>query len=182
LSYTRNCLSKTTMQTVSAKTSFAGVAVQAKPAQRTSRARAACICKASSEQNSRRQLLGLGAVLAAVAVAPSARADLVADLLEKSAHNKALNDRKRLATSGANFHSSRTIADGTCTFPNNLFGCGNRNVAGDVKYIADDFDIECQGKEPGRCESRVEAAAMPKAFAVRRQVSTGKPGGTRGSL
>ena len=106
----------------------------------------------------------------------------VADLLAKTDQNKELNNKKRLATSGANFHNSRqemiafcnqfwacrlcavllvghavvckgrlqlllacrTIADGTCTFPNNLFGCGNRNVAGNVKFIADDLDLECQ--------------------------------------
>lgn len=42
----------------------------------------------------------------------------------------------------------RTIADGTCTFPNNLFGCGNKNVAGHVKFIADDLDLECQVSLP----------------------------------
>ena len=31
--------------------------------------------------------------------------------------NKALNDKKRLATSGANFARSRTVTDGTCKFP-----------------------------------------------------------------
>lgn len=38
----------------------------------------------------------------------------------------------------------RTIADGTCAFPKNLFGCGNQRVAGDVKYISDDIKIECE--------------------------------------
>ena len=38
----------------------------------------------------------------------------------------------------------RTIADGTCAFPKNLFGCGNHVVAGDVKFISDDIKIECE--------------------------------------
>ena len=33
--------------------------------------------------------------------------------------SQALNDSKRLATSGANFARSRTVTDGTCAFPNN---------------------------------------------------------------
>ena len=42
------------------------------------------------------------------------------------------------------FPICRTIADGTCQFPKNLFGCGNQRVAGDVKYISDDIKIECE--------------------------------------
>jgi hypothetical protein len=42
------------------------------------------------------------------------------DLLAKTEANKALNDKKRLATSGANFERSRTVTDGICAFPNNL--------------------------------------------------------------
>jgi photosystem I subunit PsaN len=42
------------------------------------------------------------------------------DLLAKTEANKALNDKKRLATSGANFERSRTVTDGVCAFPNNL--------------------------------------------------------------
>lgn len=38
----------------------------------------------------------------------------------------------------------RTIADNTCAFPKNLFGCGNHVVAGDVKFISDDIKIECE--------------------------------------
>ena len=34
--------------------------------------------------------------------------------------------------------SCRTVADGTCTFPNNLFGCDNRAVAGDVSCFLTD--------------------------------------------
>eukprot|EP00891_Asterochloris_glomerata_P008235 jgi/Astpho2/8235/Aster-01323 len=152
----------------SSKISFAGTAVQARRTQ-AKRSRTGLMCHASTDQpSSRRQLLGLGALLAAAAAVPSvavpsARADLTADLLEKSKTNKALHDKQRLATSGehvqvlattsikrltgclpgcANFHNSRTVADNTCAFPYNLFGCGNKQVAGNVKYIQDDFALE----------------------------------------
>ncbi len=39
-----------------------------------------------------------------------------------------------------------------------------------------------QGREPGKCNSRVEAAAMPKAFALPKRVATDKPGGSKNSL
>ena len=34
-----------------------------------------------------------------------------------------LNDRKRLATSGANFARAYTVEFGTCKFPENFTGC-----------------------------------------------------------
>jgi hypothetical protein len=38
------------------------------------------------------------------------------------------------------------VADGTCSFPNNFFGCENAasRYTGGVKYIADDYAIECE--------------------------------------
>lgn len=42
--------------------------------------------------------------------------------------------------------------------------------------------VVVQGKEPGKCNSRVEAAAMPKAFALPKRVATDKPGGSKNSL
>jgi hypothetical protein len=44
----------------------------------------------------------------------------------------------------------RTVNDGTCSFPNNFFGCENaaRGYTGGVKFIAEDYDIEC---EVGEC-------------------------------
>ncbi|DBB01422.1 hypothetical protein WJX77_004679 [Trebouxia sp. C0004] len=161
---------------------LAGTQLQARTQPKRASRSATLTCRASTEQSSRRQLLSFGALFAAAAVVPGARADLVADLLQKSETNKALHNRQRLATSGANFHNSRTIADGTCAFPKNLFGCGNQRVAGDVKYISDDIKIECEGREPGKCNSRVEAAAMPKAFALPKRVATDKPGGSKNSL
>merc|ERR1712196_38992 len=76
-----------------------------------------------------------------------ARADLVSELLKKSTANKELNDKKRLATSYANFARSRTVADNTCRFPENFFGCQNAAELGDVKFLSDDINIECKGKE-----------------------------------
>ena len=58
---------------------------------------------------------------------------LIADLKAKSAENKALNDKKRLATSYANLARSRTVADKTCAFPNNFIGCQNAAEMGKVK-------------------------------------------------
>ncbi|KAL3136361.1 hypothetical protein ABBQ38_005621 [Trebouxia sp. C0009 RCD-2024] len=161
---------------------LAGTQLQTRTQIKRANRSASLACRASSDQSTRRQLLSFGALFAAASVVPGAKADLVADLLSKSATNKALHDRQRLATSGANFHNSRTIADGTCAFPKNLFGCGNHVVAGDVKFISDDIKIECEGKEPGKCNSRVEAAAMPKAFALPKRVATDKPGGSKNSL
>lgn len=34
-----------------------------------------------------------------------------------------------------------------------------------VKYIADDQDIECKGKPEGKCGDNMQAASIPKAFA-----------------
>ena len=99
------------------------------------------------------QMLGLGALVALSIVAPAAKAGITEDLLAKSAANKAVNDKKRLATSGANLARSRTVADGTCTvFTNNFFGCENLAPA-PVKYLADDIALECEGKDAGKCAS-----------------------------
>lgn len=68
----------------------------------------------------------------------------VDDLLAKSAANKALNNKKRLATSYANLARSRTVYDGTCQFPDNFFGCEELAFNKGVKYIADDLKIECE--------------------------------------
>ncbi len=69
-------------------------------------------------------MLGFGALLAAAAIAPAAKADLVKELLDKSSANKAENDKKRLLSSYANVQRSRTVADGSCAVPNNFLGCG----------------------------------------------------------
>eukprot|EP00878_Enallax_costatus_P000632 GHUV01000735.1.p2 GENE.GHUV01000735.1~~GHUV01000735.1.p2 ORF type:complete len:149 (+),score=49.30 GHUV01000735.1:171-617(+) len=121
-------------------------------------ARASVVVRAQAQ--SRRELLGVGAaLLATLAAAAPAKADLTADLLAKSEANKALNDKKRLATSSANVARSRTVADGTCSFPQNMFGCETSaaKFTGGVKYIAEDYDLECQGTEKGKCASKMQA-------------------------
>jgi len=82
---------------------------------------------------------------AALFSAAAARADLVDELLAKSAANKGLHDKQRLATSGANFARSRTVTDGSCAFPNNWVGCENAAESGNVKYLSDDLALECEG-------------------------------------
>jgi len=82
------------------------------------RARAVTCCQMAQENSGRRQALGLAAAaLAAAVLVPSAKADLTADLLAKSAANAELHNKQRLATSNANFARSRTVTDGTCKFP-----------------------------------------------------------------
>lgn len=134
------------------KSSFGCRVAPARPARR-----AAVVVRAASESSSRRELLGLGAALVAftMTLAP-AQAGVVDDLLAKSSANKAVNDKARLATSSANLARSRTVADGTCSFPTNFFGCESLadNFTGGVKYIKEDKDIECAGKDKGKCASQ----------------------------
>ncbi|GAX73167.1 hypothetical protein CEUSTIGMA_g620.t1 [Chlamydomonas eustigma] len=111
-------------------------------------------CSVVAHSQGRRELMGLGALIA-LATVPAAKASLTEDLLAKSSANKALNDKKRLATSYANLARSRTVADGTCTvFTNNFFGC-EELAPKPVKYIADDNKLECEGKDKGKCTSRM---------------------------
>lgn len=114
------------------------------------------------------QILGLGAAfaLSALLSAAPAQADVTADLLAKSAANKEINDKKRLATSGANLARSRTVADGTCAFPANFFGCEETSAkfTGGVRYIQDDVDLECAGNATGRCASRPNMNFGSKGF------------------
>ncbi|PNW86335.1 hypothetical protein CHLRE_02g082500v5 [Chlamydomonas reinhardtii] len=104
----------------------------------------------------RRELLGLGALALGLTMtlAPVANAGVVEDLQAKSAANKALNDKKRLATSYANLARSRTVYDGTCTFPENFFGCEELAFNKGVKFIAEDIKIECEGKTAKECGSK----------------------------
>ena len=95
----------------------------------------------------------VGALL--IGNAMPAHADLVEDLLAKSQANAELHNKQRLASSYSNFARSRTVTDGTCKFPANVLGCDLGEYAGDVKYIADDAKIECEGKEAGKCASNI---------------------------
>lgn len=112
-------------------------------------------CASMCDQSGKRHAVGLAAVAIVAALAPSAKADLTADLLAKSQQNAELHKKQRLATSYANFQRSRTVTDGTCKFPANVLGCDVGGYAGDVAFIADDAKIECEGKDDGKCASNM---------------------------
>ncbi|XP_030948566.1 photosystem I reaction center subunit N, chloroplastic isoform X2 [Quercus lobata] len=72
----------------------------------------------------RAALLCLTATLfTAAASNSSSNAGVIEDYLEKSKANKELNDKKRLATSAANFARAYTVQFGSCKFPENFTGC-----------------------------------------------------------
>ncbi|KAK3277958.1 hypothetical protein CYMTET_14072 [Cymbomonas tetramitiformis] len=119
----------------------------------------AAVAVSCSAETSRRQAMGIAAFGALALFPGKARADLVEDLLAKTEANKALNDKKRAATSSANFARSRTVTDGTCAFPNNLVGCENLAELGDVKYLSDDLKLECEGVEDGKiCPAKAKGS------------------------
>ncbi|XP_013629957.1 PREDICTED: photosystem I reaction center subunit N, chloroplastic isoform X2 [Brassica oleracea var. oleracea] len=62
-------------------------------------------------------------LFSSAAVSASANASVFDEYLEKSKANKELNDKKRLATSGANFARAFTVQFGSCKFPENFTGC-----------------------------------------------------------
>ncbi|XP_040385483.1 photosystem I reaction center subunit N, chloroplastic [Oryza brachyantha] len=101
----------------------------------------------------RAALLGMAAVFAATA--SQARAGVIDEYLEKSKANKELNDKKRLATSGANFARAYTVEFGSCQFPYNFTGCQDLAKQKKVPFITDDLEIECEGKEKYKCGSNV---------------------------
>uniref|UniRef100_K3YAQ6 Photosystem I reaction center subunit N, chloroplastic n=1 Tax=Setaria italica TaxID=4555 RepID=K3YAQ6_SETIT len=79
--------------------------------------------KERAAEGRRAALLGLAAVFAVTATTGSAKAGIIDEYLEKSKANKELNDKKRLATSGANFARAYTVEFGSCQFPYNFTGC-----------------------------------------------------------
>ncbi|XP_065629248.1 photosystem I reaction center subunit N, chloroplastic isoform X2 [Quercus suber] len=80
--------------------------------------------EARGSEGRRAALLCLTATLFTAAVSnSSANAGVIEDYLEKSKANKELNDKKRLATSGANFARAYTVQFGSCKFPENFTGC-----------------------------------------------------------
>ncbi|KAG2623377.1 photosystem I reaction center subunit N, chloroplastic-like [Panicum virgatum] len=103
----------------------------------------------------RAALLGLAAVFAVTATTGSAKAGIIDEYLEKSKANKELNDKKRLATSGANFARAYTVEFGSCQFPYNFTGCQDLAKQKKVPFISDDLEIECEGKEKYKCGSNV---------------------------
>mmetsp|Transcript_31795 Transcript_31795/g.38434 ORF Transcript_31795/g.38434 Transcript_31795/m.38434 type:complete len:157 (-) Transcript_31795:273-743(-) len=152
-----------------AQKSFAGVQVrsQQKVVRTTSVRPATVRCSAKPETSGRRQALSFVALTAAIAAMPkAAKADLTEDLLAKTAANKELNDKKRLATSGANLARSRTVTDGTCAFPNNLIGCENVAEKGGVKFLSDDLELECEGTDDKAICPAKAPSSFPSFFGV----------------
>ncbi|KAI4317142.1 hypothetical protein L6164_025040 [Bauhinia variegata] len=92
---------------------------------------------------------------AAAASNCSANAGVIEEYLEKSKANKELNDKKRLATSGANFARAYTVQFGTCKFPENFTGCQDLAKQKKVPFITDDLQLECEGKDKYKCGSNV---------------------------
>ncbi|KAJ8499319.1 hypothetical protein OPV22_009871 [Ensete ventricosum] len=104
----------------------------------------------------RAALIGLAAALFTTAAATtSANAGVIDEYLERSKANKELNDKKRLATSGANFARAYTVEFGTCKFPENFTGCQDLAKQKKVPFITDDLEIECEGKDKYKCGSNV---------------------------
>ncbi|KAL6642357.1 hypothetical protein ACP70R_020538 [Stipagrostis hirtigluma subsp. patula] len=111
--------------------------------------------KERAAESRRAALLGLAAVFAVTAATGSAKAGVIDEYLEKSKANKELNDKKRLATSGANFARAYTVEFGSCQFPYNFTGCQDLAKQKKVPFISDDLEIECEGKEKYKCGSNV---------------------------
>ncbi|KZV54467.1 Photosystem I reaction center subunit N, chloroplast precursor [Dorcoceras hygrometricum] len=110
----------------------------------------------AKESGRRAALVGLSAALFTAAVSvSSANAGIIDEYLEKSKANKELNDKKRLATSGANFARAYTVQFGTCKFPQNFTGCQDLARHEKVPYLSDDLELECQGKDKYKCGSNV---------------------------
>ncbi|KAK9292384.1 hypothetical protein L1049_020351 [Liquidambar formosana] len=104
----------------------------------------------------RAALLFLAASVFTTAVSTSsANAGVIEEYLEKSKINKELNDKKRLATTGANFARAYTVEFGTCKFPENFTGCQDLAKQKKVPFISDDLALECEGKDKFKCGSNV---------------------------
>ncbi|KAI4345124.1 hypothetical protein L6164_012281 [Bauhinia variegata] len=111
-----------------------------------------------SKEGRRAALALLAATLvtsAAAASNSSANAGVIDEYLEKSQANKELNDKKRLATSGANFARAYTVEFGTCKFPENFTGCQDLAKQKKVPFLSDDLQLECEGKDKYKCGSNV---------------------------
>ncbi|XVE86526.1 hypothetical protein DITRI_Ditri18aG0040700 [Diplodiscus trichospermus] len=108
-----------------------------------------------ASEGRRAAMLYLAATLFTTAAAASANAGVIDDYLEKSKANKELNDKKRLATSGANFARAFTVEFGSCKFPENFTGCQDLAKQKKVPFISDDLALECEGKDKYKCGSNV---------------------------
>ncbi|KAK3211727.1 hypothetical protein Dsin_016433 [Dipteronia sinensis] len=121
------------------------------------RAQQAAVPKESKGTEGRRAAMALLAatLFTTAAAASNANAGVIDDYLEKSKANKELNDKKRLATSGANFARAYTVQFGTCKFPENFTGCQDLAKLKKVPFISEDIDLECEGKDKYKCGSNV---------------------------
>jgi photosystem I subunit PsaN len=99
-------------------------------------------------------------------MAPAAKADLTADLLARTEANKELNDKKRAATSSANFERSRTVTDGICKFPQNMLGCEIASSKGDVAFLSADKAVECEGTRDGKVCASKAPGSFPPVFGM----------------
>lgn len=108
---------------------------------------------ADSSQGRRAALACLAAAL--FTTAASANAGVIDDYIEKSKANKELNDKKRLATSGANFARAYTVQFGTCKFPENFTGCQDLAKQKKIPFLSEDLALECEGKDKFKCGSNV---------------------------
>ncbi|KAK7853095.1 photosystem I reaction center subunit N, chloroplastic isoform X1 [Quercus suber] len=112
--------------------------------------------EARGSEGRRAALLCLTATLFTAAVSnSSANAGVIEDYLEKSKANKELNDKKRLATSGANFARAYTVQFGSCKFPENFTGCQDLAKQKKVPFLSEDLELECEGKDKYKCGSNV---------------------------
>ncbi|XP_061344605.1 photosystem I reaction center subunit N, chloroplastic-like [Gastrolobium bilobum] len=114
--------------------------------------------ESKANEGRRNALVYLAGTLFTAAAAASnsnANAGVIEEYLEKSKANKELNDKKRLATSGANFARAYTVQFGTCKFPENFTGCQDLAKQKKVPFISDDLELECEGKDKYKCGSNV---------------------------
>ncbi|KAL2342947.1 hypothetical protein Fmac_004232 [Flemingia macrophylla] len=111
--------------------------------------------ESKSNDGRRSALVYLAATLFTAAAASSANAGIIEEYLERSKANKELNDKKRLATTGANFARAYTVEFGTCKFPENFTGCQDLAKQKKVPFLTDDLELECEGKDKYKCGSNV---------------------------
>mmetsp|Transcript_15304 Transcript_15304/g.59841 ORF Transcript_15304/g.59841 Transcript_15304/m.59841 type:complete len:158 (-) Transcript_15304:117-590(-) len=108
----------------------------------------------------------LAAAVLVAGPAMPAKADLTSDLLARTEANKELNDKKRAATSSANFERSRTVTDGVCKFPQNMLGCEIASSTGDVAFLSVDKALECEGTRDGKVCASKAPGSFPPVFGM----------------
>ncbi|KAF8411706.1 hypothetical protein HHK36_004264 [Tetracentron sinense] len=127
------------------------------PVIRSQKARVSESKEGRGSEGRRAALLYLAAAVFTTAASSTslANAGVIEEYLEKSKANKELNDKKRLATSGANFARAYTVEFGTCKFPENFTGCQDLAKQKKVPFISEDLELECKGKDKYKCGSNV---------------------------